>query len=64
VLVTQGMQDETVLPAMAELIQSCCPHATVSWYEESAHGPFIEQAERFNQELDEFASFAAARGAA
>ncbi len=64
VLVTQGMQDETVLPAMAELIQSCCPHATVSWYEESAHGPFIEEAERFNQELDEFAAFAAARGAA
>ena len=54
VLVTHGRKDETVLPAMAERILAECGTARASWYDESAHGPFIEEADRFNRELADF----------
>ena len=54
VLTTQGRDDITVLPAMAEYIQSHCPTSTLSWYDDVAHGPFIEAGERFNDELASF----------
>ena len=53
-LVTQGREDETVLPAMADFILEHCPTAQASWYDNVAHGPFIEDAIRFNRELAEF----------
>ncbi|MFC3281987.1 alpha/beta fold hydrolase [Litchfieldella rifensis] len=55
VLVTQGEEDQHVLPAMAEHILRVCPTATASWYEAVAHMPFMESPERFNTELAEFA---------
>lgn len=51
VLVTQGRQDTIVLPAMADFILTHCPTATASWYDTVAHGPFVEETERFNEEL-------------
>ena len=56
ILVTQGMQDITVLPQAAKYILEHSPKAESSWYEESAHGPFLEEPERFNQELIDFVS--------
>jgi len=55
VLVTHGHKDQTVLPAMSELILAQCRTATASWYADSAHGPFLEEAGRFNHELAAFA---------
>ena len=54
VLVTHGRKDITVLPAMAEHIRATCPVAKVSWYDDAAHGPFIETPQRFNLELAAF----------
>ncbi len=53
-LVTQGRADITVLPAMADYILAHCATATPSWYDDIAHGPFIEDAPRFNRELAQF----------
>lgn len=53
-LITHGRADITVLPAMAEFILEHCATATASWYDGVAHGPFIEDAERFNRELANF----------
>lgn len=54
-LVSQGRLDTIVLPAMADYILDHCPTATASWYEDIAHGPFIEDSARFNRELAAFA---------
>ena len=59
VLVSHGRRDVTVLPAMAELILAQCPAARVSWYDDVAHGPFLEDAPRFNAELAAFVGTAA-----
>lgn len=55
VLVTQGRQDQHVLPAMAERILEVCPTARVSWFEDVAHMPFMEDWQRYNTELADFA---------
>ncbi|GAA0584773.1 alpha/beta fold hydrolase [Halomonas salifodinae] len=55
VLVSQGRLDQHALPAMAEHILGVCPTAEASWYEAAAHMPFLEDPERFNTELAEFA---------
>jgi pimeloyl-ACP methyl ester carboxylesterase len=54
VLVTHGRQDSIVLPSMAEHTLKCCDTARASWYEGVGHMPFIEDAERFNRELEGF----------
>lgn len=55
VLVTQGKEDQHCLPAMAEHILKVCPTAKASWYDGVAHMPFLENPQRFNTELAEFA---------
>jgi non-heme chloroperoxidase len=50
-LVTQGVADTVVLPAMAEHILSVCPSAEASWYDGVGHLPMLEDPERFNREL-------------
>jgi pimeloyl-ACP methyl ester carboxylesterase len=50
-LVTQGVQDTVVLPAMADHILATCPTAEASWYEGVGHLPHLEEPERFNREL-------------
>ena len=54
VLVTHGDQDTVVLPSMAQHVLDVCPTAEASWYEGVGHAPFLEDPERFNQELAEF----------
>jgi len=54
-LVSHGRADAVTLPAMADLILSCCPTARASWYDGIGHGPFIEAPARFNSELADFA---------
>lgn len=55
VLVTQGKEDQHCLPAMSEHILEVCPTAKASWYDGVAHMPFLENPQRFNSELAEFA---------
>jgi non-heme chloroperoxidase len=50
-LVTQGLADSVVLPAMAEHIVAVCPAAEASWYDGVGHVPHLEEPERFNREL-------------
>jgi non-heme chloroperoxidase len=53
-LVTQGLADQVVLPAMAEHALATCRNAEVSWYEGVGHAPHLEEPERFNRELTRF----------
>ena len=55
VLVTHGLADTIVLPSMAEHVIEVCGTARASWYEDVGHLPFIENSDRFNRELAEFA---------
>jgi non-heme chloroperoxidase len=50
-LMTQGLADRVVLPAMAEHILTVCPAAEASWYEGVGHLPHLQEPERFNREL-------------
>jgi pimeloyl-ACP methyl ester carboxylesterase len=50
-LVSQGRADTIVLPAMAQHMLDICPTAEASWYDDVSHTPFLEHADRFNQEL-------------
>ena len=58
VLISYGEKDTVVLPKMAEKIKSCIGHSHQSIYEHAAHAPFIEDANRFNLELSNFANLA------
>jgi non-heme chloroperoxidase len=50
-LVSQGRADTIVLPTMAQHMLDICLTAEASWYDDVAHTPFLERADRFNQEL-------------
>lgn len=54
-LITQGALDQVILPAMAREIATVMPQATLSLYERVGHMPFLEESERFNAELSDFA---------
>jgi pimeloyl-ACP methyl ester carboxylesterase len=54
-LVTHGMLDTVVLPAMAEHVLATCPTADASWYDGVGHVPHLEAPARFNDELGAFA---------
>jgi pimeloyl-ACP methyl ester carboxylesterase len=54
VLVTHGRSDNIVLGSMAEHVVSVCPTAQPSWYDDTGHMPFLERADRFNDELADF----------
>lgn len=55
-LISQGMLDQVILPSMAEETAKAMPQARLSRYERIGHMPFIEDSERFNRELAEFAA--------
>lgn len=55
VLVTHGRSDIVVLPAMGDYILEHCKTAEASWFDGVGHAPFLEEPERFNQELIRFA---------
>ena len=54
VLVTHGLEDVIVLPAMGEHILEACPTAQASWYESVGHAPMLEDQSRFNREIREW----------
>jgi pimeloyl-ACP methyl ester carboxylesterase len=56
VLVSQGELDTITRRAAAAHIVSCCPSSRESVYEGVGHMPFLEEADRFNRELGEFAA--------
>jgi len=55
VLISHGTAETVALPIAAEYASQACPTATVSWYEGAGHAPFVEDSERFNRELANFA---------
>lgn len=55
VLITQGDADTITKRAAAAHILRCCPTARESIYSGIGHMPFLEDPERFNRELSEFA---------
>jgi pimeloyl-ACP methyl ester carboxylesterase len=55
VLVSHGLADAIVLPSMAEHVLEVCGTARASWYEDVGHLPFMEDPDRFDRELAEFA---------
>jgi len=59
VLVTHGLADAIVLPSMAEHVVEVCGTARASWYEDVGHLPFLEDPDRFDRELAEFAGHVA-----
>ena len=56
VLITQGLEDEVVLPTMAEHHARLMPYAQTSYYPRVGHGTFWEDPDRFNSELRAFAA--------
>jgi non-heme chloroperoxidase len=56
VLITQGLEDGIVLPAMAEHHASLIPQARISYYPKVGHATFWEDPDRFNSELRTFAA--------
>ncbi len=56
VLITHGLEDEVVLPAMAEHNSRVIPHAGVSYHPGVGHIPFWDDPDRFNAELRAFAT--------
>jgi pimeloyl-ACP methyl ester carboxylesterase len=60
-LVTHGRDDALILPAAAEMTAAAIAGARISWYDDCGHSPFYEHAERYNRELDAFASAVQAR---
>jgi len=56
VLITHGLEDEVVLPVMADHNASIIRHAQTSYYPRTGHAPFWEDPARFNAELRRFAA--------
>ena len=56
VLISHGQKDIMVLLASGDYIASKIKQATKSYYSDAGHIPFMEDPERFNRELAEFAS--------
>ena len=60
-LVSHGRDDALILPAAAEMTAAAIKGSRISWYDDCGHSPFVEHADRFNRELDEFAKVTRAR---
>jgi len=54
VLFSHGRQDAIVPVAASQHGQAVTPGATLSVFENSGHAPFMEEADRFNDELSDF----------
>jgi pimeloyl-ACP methyl ester carboxylesterase len=54
-LVSYGVQDTVIWPAMARTVQAVSPGCTLSEYPSVGHAPFLQDPARFNDELARFA---------
>jgi non-heme chloroperoxidase len=59
ILLTHGVHDRLVRPAMSERIRALKPGHHLSLFEESGHSPFYEEPARYGRELAAFAAAAA-----
>jgi non-heme chloroperoxidase len=64
ILATDGTKDTIALPIAGEHIVKVCKRASGSFYEGVGHAPFLEDPERFNRELADFARNAQAERSA
>ncbi|MET0733223.1 MAG: alpha/beta hydrolase [Casimicrobiaceae bacterium] len=55
-LIAHGRDDALILPTAAEMTAAAIKGSRISWYDDCGHSPFFEHAERFNRELDAFAT--------
>jgi len=55
-LIAHDRNDALILPNAAEMTAAAIEGSRISWYDDCGHSPFFEHAERFNRELDEFAT--------
>jgi non-heme chloroperoxidase len=53
-LIVQGKNDRVVLPVYADFIARHIPHSSRADYDTCGHIPFVEAAERFNQDVTAF----------
>jgi pimeloyl-ACP methyl ester carboxylesterase len=51
-LVVHATHDRLAPAAHAESVARAVPHATLSWYETTSHGPHRAERERFERELE------------
>lgn len=54
VLITQGLEDEIVLPSMSQAIKAQIPDAELFLYPGTGHTTYGEASQRFNNELARF----------
>ena len=54
-LISHGLADRVVLPAISDHHARVIRHATTSYYSGVGHAPFLEDGARFNRELLAFA---------
>lgn len=60
VLITHGQHDSVLLAAHAENLRRAIPNAIVSYYGDAGHAPFLDDPERFCNELIDFVEQVAA----
>jgi non-heme chloroperoxidase len=56
VLIALGLEDQVILPELSRWLGTLIPDARLSFYENSGHAPFFEEPDRFNRELEAFAT--------
>ena len=57
-LISHSLEDQVVLPELSRWLATIIPTAQLSLYQASAHAPFFEEPDRFNRELEAFATHA------
>ena len=53
-LILHGVHDRICLPPLASVLHHAIRHSKLVWFEESGHGLFWEERNKFNRELSEF----------
>lgn len=53
-LILHGVHDQICLPPLASVLHHAIRHSKLIWFEESGHGLFWEERNKFNRELSEF----------
>jgi len=56
VLISHGLEDQVILSELSRWLGTVIPNAKLSFFQESGHAPFFEEADRFNSELEVFAA--------